>query len=60
VRVHLTQKGKDVSQLVNRMFERQLTMIEKVGGISSADFRMFNQIVQRLERFWGDQIRYRL
>ncbi len=60
VRVHLTPKGKDVSQLVNRLFERQLTMIEKVGGVSVADFRIFNQIVQRLERFWGDQIRYRL
>lgn len=60
VRVHLTQKGKEVSELVNRLFERQLTMIEKVGGVSVSDFRIFNQILQRLERFWGDQIRYRL
>ncbi|MDX2264310.1 MAG: winged helix DNA-binding protein [Hyphomicrobiales bacterium] len=60
VRVHLTPKGKEVCQLVNKLFERQLTMIEKVGGVSVADFRIFNQIVQRLERFWGDQIRYRL
>jgi DNA-binding MarR family transcriptional regulator len=60
VRVNLTPKGKEVSQLVNKLFERQLTMIEKVGGVSAADFRLFNQIVQRLERFWSDQIRYRL
>ncbi len=60
VRVHLTAKGKEVSEIVNRLFERQLGMIEKVGGISTADLRAFNQIMLRLERFWGDQIRYRL
>ncbi len=60
VRVRLTQKGKDVYSVVNGLFERQLTMIEKVAGLSVADLKALNQSLSRLERFWGDQIRYRL
>jgi DNA-binding MarR family transcriptional regulator len=60
VRVRLTQKGKDVYAVVNGLFERQLTMIEKVAGLSVADLKALNQSLSRLERFWGDQIRYRL
>jgi DNA-binding MarR family transcriptional regulator len=60
VRVRLTQKGKDVFVIVNGLFERQLTMIEKVAGLSIADLKALNHSLSRLERFWGDQIRYRL
>jgi DNA-binding MarR family transcriptional regulator len=60
VRVRLTQKGKDVFTIVDGLFERQLTMIEKVAGLSIADLKTLNQSLSRLERFWGDQIRYRL
>jgi DNA-binding MarR family transcriptional regulator len=60
VRVRLTPKGKEIYAVVNGLFERQLTMIEKVGGLSVADLKSLNQSLARLERFWGDQIRYRL
>lgn len=60
VRVRLTPKGKDVYNVVDGLFERQLTMIEKVAGLSVADLKGLNQSLSRLERFWGDQIRYRL
>jgi DNA-binding MarR family transcriptional regulator len=60
VRVRLTPKGKEVYNVVNGLFERQLTMIEKVAGLSVADLKALNQSLGRLERFWGDQIRYRL
>jgi DNA-binding MarR family transcriptional regulator len=60
VRVRLTQKGKEVYTVVNGLFERQLTMLEKVAGLSVGDFKTLNQGLSRLERFWGDQIRYRL
>ena len=30
------------------------------GGIGSEDFRVLNRSLQRLERFWTDQILYRL
>jgi hypothetical protein len=34
--------------------------IDQVGGITSEDFRALNRSLQRLERFWTDQILYRL
>ena len=34
VRVKLTDKGKAISEMVNRLLERQLNMLEKVGGVS--------------------------
>jgi DNA-binding MarR family transcriptional regulator len=60
VRVRLTQKGKEIFDVVEGLFERQLTMLEKVAGLAVADFKTLNQSLSRLERFWGDQIRYRL
>jgi DNA-binding MarR family transcriptional regulator len=60
VRVRLTPKGKEIFQVVNALFERQLTMIEKVAGLSVPDLKSLNQSLARLERFWIDQIRYRL
>jgi DNA-binding MarR family transcriptional regulator len=60
VRVRLTPKGKEVYGVVNALFERQLTMIEKVAGLSVGDLKTLNQSLARLERFWIDQIRYRL
>src|SRR5215831_15837314 len=41
VRVKLTEKGKTISDMVNKLLERQLTMIEKVGGISIPDLKHF-------------------
>ncbi|MBI1239322.1 MAG: winged helix DNA-binding protein [Alphaproteobacteria bacterium] len=60
VRVRLTDKGRAISQLVGELFDRQTLSVEKVGGISAAEFASINVILQRLERFWSDQIRYRL
>jgi DNA-binding MarR family transcriptional regulator len=60
VRVRLTPKGKEIYVVVNALFERQLTMIEKVAGLSVPDLKSLNQSLARLERFWVDQIRYRL
>jgi len=60
VRVRLTPKGKEIFQVVNALFERQLTMLEKVAGLSVPDLKSLNQSLARLERFWIDQIRYRL
>ena len=60
VRVRLTPKGKEIFGVVNALFERQLTMLEKVAGLSVPDLKSLNQSLARLERFWIDQIRYRL
>src|SRR5258708_19736096 len=57
VRVKLTEKGKAISEMENRLLDRQLSMLEKVGGVSVPDLKHFNQISVRLERFWVDQMR---
>ena len=60
VRVSLTERGREVSDRVNELYERHLNSISEVGGIGADDFDQMNQALARLERFWTDQIRYRL
>jgi DNA-binding MarR family transcriptional regulator len=60
VRVSLTGKGLEASEVVKKLYQRQLGSIEAVGEISCEDFRNLNKALVRLERFWSDQIRYRL
>jgi len=60
VRVSLTEKGQDVAKIVNNLYERHIRSIDQVGGITSTDFHDLNRSLQRLERFWTDQILYRL
>ncbi len=60
VRVSLTDKGQEARDIVNDLYHRQLHSLEAVGEISERDMRMLNLALMRLERFWSDQIRYRL
>lgn len=58
--VSLTEKGKAACDVVNNLYDRQLKSIETVGEVSSNDLDGLNRSLVRLERFWSDQIRYRL
>ena len=60
VRVRLTEKGQEVCQVVNGVYQRQLKSLQQVGGIASDDLETLNKALIRLERFWTDQIRYQL
>jgi DNA-binding MarR family transcriptional regulator len=60
VRVSLTQRGKDACEIVRKLYQRQLSSIEAVGQVSNDDVKGLNKALGRLERFWSDQIRYRL
>jgi DNA-binding MarR family transcriptional regulator len=60
VRVSLTDKGREVATIVNKLYERHVRSIDQVGGIDAEDFHALNRSLQRLERFWTDQILYRL
>lgn len=60
VRVSLTEKGREVADIVDRLYDRQLRSIEQIGGVGPGDFVAINKSLQRLERFWTDQILYRL
>jgi DNA-binding MarR family transcriptional regulator len=60
VRVSLTEKGQEVADIVNKLYDRHIRSIDQVGGIGADDFHTLNRSLQRLERFWTDQILYRL
>lgn len=60
VRISLTDKGRQVHDLISGLYEKHSRTIEPIGGISDDDFERLNHSLTRLERFWTDQIRYRL
>src|SRR4051794_21679687 len=60
VRISLTEKGRQVHEVVKSLYDKHARTIEPIGGISDDDFQRMNQALVRLERFWTDQIRYRL
>jgi DNA-binding MarR family transcriptional regulator len=60
VRVSLTDKGQDASAVVKKLYQRQLTSVETVAQVSSDEFQTLNKALVRLERYWTDQIKYRL
>jgi DNA-binding MarR family transcriptional regulator len=60
VRISLTEKGREVHKIVDDLYAKHVKSIEQVGGINSSDFQTINKALVRLERFWTDQIRYRL
>jgi DNA-binding MarR family transcriptional regulator len=60
VRIKLTEKGREVRNIVGALYEKHVRTVEQVGGISSDEFGTLNKSLHRLERFWTDQILYRL
>ncbi len=60
VRVSLTDKGLDACDVVSKLYNRQLGSVQSVGEVNTDDIRSLNKALVRLERFWSDQIRYRL
>jgi DNA-binding MarR family transcriptional regulator len=60
VRIKLTPKGTDVREIVDALYQKHVHTVERVGGINADEFSTLNKALQRLERFWADQILYRL
>ena len=60
VRISLTEKGREIHDVVSGLYEKHVSTVEQIGGIGQDDFTNMNQSLVRLERFWTDQIRYRL
>ena len=60
VHVSLTDKGREIRDVVTKLFDRHLESIEAVGNVNGQDFDDLNTSLRRLERFWLDQVRYRL
>ena len=60
VLVRLTPKGEFVRNMLREMFEHHLGSLEPVGNVATADLEGLNSSLKRLERFWIDQVRFRL
>jgi DNA-binding MarR family transcriptional regulator len=60
VRIKLTDKGREVRDIVDRLYQKHAASVVQVGGIDGNEFATLNKSLQRLERFWTDQILYRL
>jgi len=60
VRIKLTDKGRDVRDVVDTLYQKHVRTVEQVGGINADEFSVLNKALHRLERFWTDQILYRL
>ena len=60
VRIRLTPKGEEVAEVIDELYDRHLKSIDKVGGLDDGTFEGLNKALGRLERFWVDQILYKL
>src|SRR5262245_37385459 len=60
VRLKLTQKGRQVRDIVDGLYQKHMRLVQPVAGISSDEFVTINKSLHRLERFFTDQILYRL
>lgn len=58
VRVRLTGKGSEVRAVVAALFARHAVTLEARAVIGLAAGQDVNAALRRLERFWGEQIRY--
>jgi len=60
VRISLTEKGEEIHKIIFSLYEKHAMTVEQIGGVLSDDFVRMNMALSRLERFWTDQIKYRL
>ena len=60
VRIKLTANGLEVYEIVNVLCQKHAQTVEQAGGINADEFAVLNKLLHRLERFWTDQVVYRL
>ena len=60
VLVRLTSKGESVRDMLRELFDRHLGSLEAVGNVGAPDMEAMNVTLKRMERFWIDQVRFRL
>jgi DNA-binding MarR family transcriptional regulator len=60
VRIKLTAKGREVYEIVEALCQKHARTLEQAGGVNADEFATLNKLLNRLERFWTDQIIYRL
>ncbi|MGI9515223.1 MAG: transcriptional regulator LdtR [Anderseniella sp.] len=60
VRISLTERGQVIREQIDALYNRQLLSLREVADIDVDEFDRLNKALARLERFWTDQILYRL
>jgi len=60
VRVRLTDKGRAICKSIDDLYNKHCRSVAEVGDISIDELKLINATLHKLERFWTDQIRYRL
>src|SRR6186997_2379463 len=60
VRIRLTSQGQEIRDIIETLYQKHVRTVEQVGGINAEEFSTLNKSLHRLERFWTDQILYRL
>lgn len=60
IKLRLTDNGKAVRKRMEILFEKQANIVTPVGGIESSSLEMTTKTLTRLERFWSDQIKFRI
>lgn len=58
VRVKLTDKGNEIREIVSELFQRHAKGLETSSAFGETGLGPLNSSLKRIERFWGDQIRY--
>ncbi|MGI3185368.1 MarR family winged helix-turn-helix transcriptional regulator [Nioella aestuarii] len=58
VRVRLTDRGRDVRDVVTSLFQRHAETLLDRGVLGPDGIDQVNHSLKRMERFWTDQIRY--
>ncbi len=60
VRITVTEKGAEIAQLVEGLIDRHMASLGPIGGVDEASLDNATQTMRRLDRFWKDQVLYRL
>jgi len=58
VRVRLTQKGRDIRDVISELFSRHADGLESKGVLGPDGIADITSSLRRVERYWTDQIRY--
>lgn len=58
VRVRLTQSGRDIRDVVSKLFARHADGLENKGVLGDEGMSEITSSLKRMERYWSDQIRY--
>ena len=56
--MRLTQKGRDLRAVLSSLFGRHAEILERPDRFGVDRMLEVNASLQRMERFWTDQIRY--